>query len=113
MDNCVFCKLIEENSSSIIVNEEEFVLIKDENPDAKVHLLALPKHHYSNIYDAEASDFMVLTKIIKYVSEHAQGLGLEKGCRFVMNNGAQATQTMFHAHLHILGGQKLKHMQKN
>ena len=113
MSNCIFCDLINSNANNIIVNKENFVIIKDINPDAKIHLLAIPKRHFQNIYDANNSDFITLCDILKYIQSNAQNLGITEGCRIVINNGKIATQTHFHAHIHILGGQELKHMQKN
>jgi len=111
--NCIFCELISKKSTAITVDRNSFVIINDKKPDAKKHLLAIPKNHFESIYDAKEEDFETIKDIIKFIADSASELGVPDGCRLVLNNGEKATQTIFHAHIHILGGQQLKHMEKN
>jgi len=113
LKNCVFCELIENRLSPLVFENDNFVIINDIRPDAKKHYLAIPKNHFTNLLDAEMEDFDTMNEIMKYVAQHANELGVGDGFRLVMNNGEQATQTVFHAHMHFLGGQKLKHTQSN
>jgi len=114
LKQCVFCDIISKKLESSIVHEDtDFIIINDTNPDAKKHMLCIPKKHFANLFEAELEDFDTVNNMIKYVSQNAQELGVGDGFRLVMNNGEQATQTVFHQHMHVLGGQQLKHMQKN
>ncbi|NDV96416.1 HIT domain-containing protein [Dysgonomonas sp. 521] len=112
--SCVFCDIINKQiQSNILFEDASFILIKDIKPDAKIHLLAIPKGHFDNLCDAKAQDFEVIRNIFIFISENAHKYGLIDGYRIIMNNGLYATQTVYHCHIHILGGQQLKHPQKH
>ena len=110
--DCMFCDIIERNLPSILVNEEDFVILEDIKPDAKKHLLCIPKAHFENIYDAQPENFETIKNMMEYVKNNADELGVPDGCRITINNGAKAAQTMFHCHMHVLGGQQLKHTER-
>lgn len=106
--NCVFCKIVGGQIPSAKVYEDEKMLVfKDIEPKAKVHLLAVAKDHFkllSEMNEAQA-------ETLKYMLEKIPGIAAENGCkngfRLVINQGDDAGQTVFHLHIHILGGEIL------
>ena len=108
MDNCIFCKII----SGIIPSErlyedKRMIIVRDIDPKAKLHYLAIPKKHYTLLSEMDAQDIGNLGHIFLKISEQAVKLGLEKGYRLIINQGENAGQTVFHLHIHILGGQPM------
>ncbi len=111
MEDCVFCKIIKgELLSTKLYEDNDFVIIKDINPTAKVHLLAIPKNHvpYIDMMTEEGASY--LGKIMLKISKMQEELGITEGFRLVINQGENAGQTVEHVHIHILGGEKLKEM---
>ena len=106
--DCLFCKIIDGKIPSAKVYEDDKMLVfKDIEPKANVHLLAVAKDHFKllsemNEIQAELVKYM-LTKIPQIAKEN----GCENGYRLVINQGEDAGQTVFHLHIHILGGQTL------
>lgn len=102
-DNCVFCKIVAgENPSTKVYEDEDVVCFKDLEPKAPVHVLAVPKEHYSNVVELSANK-PLLAKVVQaagaVAKEHADG-----EFRFIFNTGEAAGQTVFHVHGHILAG---------
>ena len=106
--NCLFCKIIEgEIPSTKIFENEDMLIIKDINPQAKIHYLLLPKGHYENIGDIALHDPELLTRCLQTFATIADGLGLQNGYRLVTNKGDDGCQSVHHIHIHIMGGEKL------
>ena len=104
--NCLFCKIIERKIPAAIEYEDEAVLIfKDINPQAPVHVLAIPKRHTAGPSDLNQlkPDSALLGGLFFKVAEFARSRGLQD-YRLVVNNGPQAGQTVFHLHVHLLSG---------
>lgn len=111
MTDCVFCGIVKgEIPSTVVYKDEDFIIIKDINPQAKVHLLAIPVSHVPEIEMMTAEGTLLLGKIMGKISHMQQKLGLTNGYRLVVNQGEDAGQTVGHVHIHILGGEKLKDM---
>ncbi len=106
MENCIFCKIIQGQIPSKKVFEDERILVvEDVNPQAPLHLLIMPKHHFSNCLDMTAADEELVGYIFRKAGEIAIQKGVaESGFRLVQNNGAGAGQSVFHIHFHLLGG---------
>ncbi len=104
--DCLFCKIIGRKIPAQFVHEDEHaVAIQDINPQAPVHLLVIPRKHLVALSDAAAQDQMLLGHLLRIGAELARERGLEaQGFRTVINNGAGAGQTVFHLHVHVLGG---------
>lgn len=101
--NCVFCKIIKREIPADIVHETEGVLVfRDINPQAPVHLLAIPKRHAEEL--SEITD--LAGEIVDAISGAAKTLGLTD-YRMVLNKGPQAGQAVPHLHFHILGGRQM------
>ena len=107
-NNCVFCAIMDgEIPSQKVYEDDKIMIIKDINPKAKLHYLCIPKNHYKLLEDASQEDFTVLSYAFKKISELKKDLGLENGYRIIINQGDDGRQTVFHLHIHILGGEKL------
>ncbi|MBP5308956.1 MAG: histidine triad nucleotide-binding protein [Clostridia bacterium] len=108
MCDCLFCKFV---SGEIPVNkvyeDENMIVIRDINPQAKNHFLAIPKEHFKLLADATVKQIETVGKCLKKISELSDLLELKNGYRLVINQGDDAGQTVFHLHVHILSGQKM------
>lgn len=108
MDDCLFCKIIGKKIPAKFAYEDEtLTAIYDINPQAPVHLLVMPKKHISEISKTSPSDQALLGEMLLCANRLAAERKLEKGYRLVINNGAEAGQSVFHIHLHLLGGRKM------
>lgn len=107
MENCLFCKIAAGEVPSNKVYEDDKVLaFRDINPQAPVHVLLIPKKHYTSIMDVDAETFSYMLGIIKKL---AVDLGIaEKGFRAVINTGEDGQQSVKHLHIHILGGRSMQ-----
>ena len=107
-DDCLFCKIIKgEIPSSKVYEDEDMYVFKDIAPKAKVHLLAVPKDHYKLIADMDDKRAQSFARILTRIPQIAKDNGCENGYRLVVNQGDDAGQTVFHLHVHILGGETL------
>ena len=104
--DCLFCRVIDRKVPAKIVYEDErAVAIEDIHPQAPVHLLVLPRKHLVSLKDAAAEDEALLGHMFLVSAQLARERGLEsKGYRTVVNNGTWAGQSVFHLHVHVLGG---------
>jgi len=105
--SCVFCKIINGELPSKKVYEDENVLgIEDISPITPIHYLFLPKKHVQSLNDLE--DMKIVSQLHKALVEvaHREGIS-ERGYRSVINTGEEGGQTVFHLHLHLLGGKQL------
>ena len=104
--SCLFCKIIDGEIPANIVYQDEHVLaFHDINPHAPTHILCIPKKHISTTNDLSQEDEMVAGKLMTTASRLAKDLGFaEDGYRLTMNCNEHGGQTVFHIHLHLLGG---------
>ncbi len=104
----VFEKIIsKEIPSDTVYEDEKIIAIKDINPQAPVHLLIIPKKPIAKIHEMDSSDLPIMGEMIKVAQKLAKEFHIEDGYRLVINNGEKAAQTIFHLHMHLLGGKKL------
>ena len=107
-NDCLFCKIRDGIINSEKFYEDELMfIIKDIAPAAKMHYLAIPKVHYKLLKDMSNLDALNLGKCFSKIAEISDKLGLSNGFRIVINQGEDGDQTIFHLHIHILGGEKL------
>lgn len=107
-DDCVFCKIIKGQIPSTKVYEDEKMLVfKDIEPKAKVHLLAVPKDHFKLLSQMDEVRAQTLSYMLAKIPQIAAENGCANGYRLVINQGDEAGQTIFHLHIHILGGENL------
>ena len=108
MENCLFCKIIAGDIPSTKVYEDDRILaFRDIAPQAPTHILVIPKAHIESVNAVSADNSSVGAHIFEVIPQIAKAEGLEGGYRVVSNCGADAGQTVFHLHFHILGGKEL------
>jgi len=104
----IFGKIIKREIPADIVYEDELCLaFRDVNPQAPVHVLIIPKQEMAKLADATVVDQALLGHLMLAAGNIARALGVEKAFRLVVNNGAEAGQSVFHLHLHLLAGRPL------
>lgn len=103
-DTCLFCRIIDRQIPATIVAEtDDCIAFRDVNPQAPVHILVIPRQHVSSLNDA--TDAAMIGRLSLLAAELAKKYGIEgSGYRTVVNTNADAGQTVFHVHLHLLGG---------
>lgn len=104
----IFSKIIRREIPADIVYEDNLAIaFKDVHPQAPVHILVIPKEPIAQLGDAESKDGDLMGHLLLTVKRVAQQAGLNNGYRVVINNGADAGQSVNHLHLHILGGRQM------
>ena len=107
MTDCIFCAIANGKiPARKVLETEDVIAFHDLNPAAPVHVLVIPRTHISTLDDAVETDTLLLGKMLHAAREVAAASGLELGYRVVMNVQAGAGQSVFHVHLHVLGGRK-------
>jgi len=107
--DCLFCKLLNGDIPADIVYEnEEILAFRDISSQAPVHILIIPKKHISTLNDLEKVDDLVIGKMLRVAKDLAKSEGIsESGYRTVFNCNSDGGQTVYHIHLHLLGGRQL------
>ncbi len=107
-DNCLFCKIAKgEIPTAKLYEDDELLAFRDISPQAPVHFLVIPRKHISGPTAVTAEDEALIGKMLRVGAELAAKDNIGDGFRVVFNNGAQAGQTVFHLHMHILGGRAM------
>ena len=105
MSDTIFGKIIRgEIPSDFLYQDEHCIAINDVNPQAPVHILVIPKRDIPRLVDAQVDDQALLGHLMLVAAKVAEQQGVGDAFRLVVNNGANAGQTVFHLHLHIIGG---------
>ncbi len=108
MSDCLFCKIIEGKIPSKKVYEDDRVYVfHDINPQAPTHLLLVPKKHVVGLNTAAADDAELLGYLQLVAAKLGRERGIEDGYRTVLNVGPKSGQSVFHLHVHLLGGRRL------
>lgn len=103
-----FGKIIRREIPADIVYEDELALaFRDVHPQTPIHILVIPKQPIPKLADAQSADQMLLGHLLLTAKTVAQQQGLEQGYRVVINTGAHGGQTVYHLHLHVLGGRSM------
>ncbi|NUO39703.1 MAG: histidine triad nucleotide-binding protein [Gemmatimonadaceae bacterium] len=107
-DTCLFCRIVRREIPATIVWENAHALaFRDIKPESPTHLLVVPKRHVGSLNDA--TDAQLLGELLLAAREIAEGEGIaQSGYRTVVNTGRDAGQTVFHLHVHVLGGRHMK-----
>ena len=106
--SCIFCKIIAgEIPSSCVYEDEKVYAFKDINPEAKVHVLVVPRQHIESADDINAENASVVAAVFEAIPKVARACGLENGYRVITNIGEDGCQSVKHIHFHVLGGEKL------
>ncbi|MCY4209549.1 MAG: histidine triad nucleotide-binding protein [Gammaproteobacteria bacterium] len=105
MPETIFAKIIRrEIPADIVYEDEQCLAFRDVNPQAPVHILIIPKQHVARLVDAVAEDQALLGHLLLVANKVATEQGIGGAFRLVVNNGAAVGQSVFHLHLHVLGG---------
>ncbi len=105
MTSCIFCQIVAKEASARVVYEDaSCVAFHDIIPQAPVHILVIPRKHFASLQEADESDETVLGHLHFVAAKLAQEHRITDGYRMVLNTGRGAGQTVFHVHLHLLGG---------
>ncbi|MDJ0677372.1 MAG: histidine triad nucleotide-binding protein [Calothrix sp. MO_167.B42] len=105
----IFSKIIRREIPADIVYEDDLVLaFKDIQPQAPVHILVIPKKPIAKLADAQSQDHNLMGHLLLTAQKIAEQAGLTNGYRIVINNGVDGGQTVYHLHIHILGGRQMK-----
>jgi len=109
MADCLFCKIVRrEVPGKIVFEDEQLLAFEDLNPQAPTHVLVIPKRHIESLNVLEASDDGIVGEIVRRAAAIAKDRGISAGgYRTVFNTNRDAGQTVFHIHLHLLGGRSM------
>jgi histidine triad (HIT) family protein len=107
--DCLFCRIVAgEIPSDIIYQDERSIAFRDINPQAPVHVLVVPREHMESLDEASQKDEAMLGHLLRVAARIANEQGLsESGYRTVVNTGAGVGQSVFHLHVHLLGGRPM------
>jgi len=109
MPDCIFCRIIRGEAPAKKVWEDERAFVfEDINPQAPTHVLIIPKKHIVGLKEAQAEDAEIIGYLHLVAAQIARQRGIEDGYRTVFNVGPRAGQSVFHLHLHLLGGRSLR-----
>jgi len=106
---CLFCNIVAGKiPAQIVLENDHAVAFRDIRPMAPTHVLVIPKKHIAGVHEAGADDAGVLGQVLLAARDAAEKVGLEAGgYQLVINQGADAGQSVFHLHCHVLGGRPL------
>jgi histidine triad (HIT) family protein len=107
--SCLFCQIVEKKVPAKVAYEDDQVMaFHDIRPQAPVHVLVIPKKHITSLMDMTAGDDALVGGVVRRARELAREMGLgERGFRLVFNAGDDAGYSVYHIHLHLLGGRAL------
>ena len=105
MTDTIFTQIIDRQiPADIVYEDDECLAFRDVNPQAPVHILVIPKQPIARLVEAGDNDQALLGRLLLTANQVAREQGVGEAFRLVVNNGAEAGQSVFHLHLHILGG---------
>jgi histidine triad (HIT) family protein len=110
MFGCIFCQIAShEKPAKILYEDEQCLAIQDLHPRAPVHLLLIPRKHVTSLNDKLEGDESLLGHMLVIAARMAREKGIDgTGYRTVINTNAEAGQTVFHLHIHVMGGRVMK-----
>ena len=105
---CLFCRIVAgEIPSDRVHEDDDVVAFRDINPQAPTHVLVIPRRHIADAHGLSAADAPILARLFEVTNRLADEASLVNGYRIVTNVGADAGQTVFHLHFHLLGGRPM------
>ena len=111
VSECIFCQIIAGQSpGDILYQDEQVTAIRDIYPVAPVHVLIVPNRHIASVNDLEEQDELLLGRMFTAARQLAEQEGVrDSGYRLIINTGAHGGQVIYHLHLHLIGGQRMRH----
>jgi len=111
MTDCIFCKIVKgEVKASIVYRDEQVTAFRDIHPVAPTHILIIPNQHIDSVNHLKAEDELLIGHMFMVAREIAAQENIHQGgYRIIVNTGAHGGQTVFHLHMHLIGGQRMKH----
>jgi histidine triad (HIT) family protein len=109
MTDCLFCKIIGGDiPGKFVYQDDQVVVLQDINPQAPMHLLVIPRKHIASLNELTAEDDALVGSLFRRAAALAKEHGYDqRGYRAVFNTNREAGQTVFHIHLHVLGGRTM------
>ena len=110
-DSCVFCKIVSGAArAEIVYRDEQVTAFRDIHPVARTHILIIPNRHIESVSTLETDDEQLMGHIFTTARTIAHDEGISKnGYRLIVNTGADGGQTIFHLHVHLIGGNRMRH----
>ena len=110
-DSCIFCKIVSgEAKAEIVYRDEQVTAFRDAHPVAPTHILIVPNRHIESVGTMEAEDEPLVGHLFTVARKLAEEEGIsEGGYRLITNTGANGGQTVFHLHVHLIGGQRMRY----
>lgn len=109
--SCIFCKIVaNEAKATVVYRDEQVTAFRDANPVAPTHILIVPNKHIESVGTMEAEDEQLMGHIFSVARKLADGEGIsDGGFRMITNTGVNAGQTVFHLHVHLIGGRRMRY----
>ena len=110
-DSCIFCKIVSnETRAEIVHRDEQVTAFRDLHPVAPTHILIVPNRHIESVGTLEAEDEQLVGHLFTVARKLAEEAGISRGgYRLITNTGANGGQTVFHLHVHLIGGQRMRY----
>jgi histidine triad (HIT) family protein len=110
-DSCIFCKIVsDEARATIVYRDDQVTAFRDIHPVAPTHILIVPNKHIESVNALESGDEQLVGHLFTVAGQLAKEEGVDKGgYRLISNTGIDGGQTVFHLHLHLIGGQRMRH----
>lgn len=111
MGDCIFCKIVDGTAKADILHRDDQVTVfRDLHPAAPTHILIVPNRHIDSVNQLEEADASLVGHMFVVAKEIAARENLSDGYRLIVNTGAGGGQTVFHLHLHLIGGRQMRAM---
>ena len=110
-DSCVFCNIVsEETKATVVYRDEQVTAFRDRHPVAPTHILIVPNRHIESVGALDAEDEQLVGHLFTVARRLSEEEGIAKGgYRLITNTGADGGQTVFHLHVHLIGGQRMRY----
>ena len=110
-NSCIFCKIVSnEAKATVVYKDEQVTAFRDIHPVAPTHILIVPNKHIESVRTLEAEDEQLMGHIFSVARKLADDEGISTGgFRLITNSGANGGQTVFHLHVHLIGGQRMRY----
>jgi histidine triad (HIT) family protein len=110
MADCIFCKIVAGQApAQMLYQDEQVSAFQDIHPVAPVHILIVPNRHIASVSEASISDEPALGRLFTIAGQLAKQAGLDRsGYRLIVNTGPDSGQVVYHLHVHLIGGQRMR-----